>query len=320
METTEQKTDSLGQGRGEAPSEPYRGAPDADHPAVSIIVPVWKDARWVRRCLRSVIAQRTGLCCECIVVDDCGGDGSMAIVEEMIRANDDALLTFRIIRHERNEGVSVARNDGIRAARGLYITFLDADDEWQPAFLKTLLRLALRHHLPDMVRSEIDERGKTRMLHHPWPAFTAEASFMEVLVKGFVMPGARLLRRRLFSTGELFFISGIRHEDEPWHFHEARLVRTVAATPLPLYIYHDNPTSYTRTEQAEVTYGYYRVIFRHLLACVNRQDPEELMGVTYKYVMTALSLHRRLPDVEQMIAGAGLTFSELEQQTLDKIG
>lgn len=299
--------------------KPYRGMPDEDHPAVSIIVPVWHDALWVRRCLTSVMAQRAGVCCECIIVDDGGADGSMDIVEEMIRENSDPQMAFRILRHCRNMGVSVARNDGIRAARGLYITFLDADDEWHPAYLRTLLRLALRYKLPDMVRCAVAEEGGTRMLHHSWQEYTPNASFMEVLVKGFIGPVARLLRRSLFLSGELFFLEGIRHEDEPWHFHEARLVKTVAATNKPLYIYHDNPTSYTRTEQAEKTCNYYRAIFRHLLEIVHRDDEEELDGLKYKYVMTALHLHRRLPDIEQMITREGIAFSKLDMETLGKL-
>lgn len=298
---------------------PYRGVPDADHPAVSIIVPVWQDAKWVRRCLSSVVAQRPGVCCECIIVDDCGGDGSMAIVEEQIAANDDPQMAFRILRHSRNEGVSVARNDGIRAARGLYITFLDADDEWRPAFLRTLLRLALRYRFPDVVMSEIEEEGTYRMFHFPWPEYIPQREFMDYYVKGFVMPGARLLHRRLFRSGELFFIEGIRFEDEPWHFHESRLVKTVAATSKPLYIYHDNPTSYTRSQRLEDTSKYFNVIFRHLLDVVCRENEEELAAIRFKYIRTAIYFRRRLPAIEQMFADEGIEFDSQERKALKKL-
>ena len=64
---------------------------------------------------------------ECIIVDDCGKDESMTIVREMLSAYVGA-IHFRIVRHEHNCGISLARNTGFHAAEGDYVMFVDSDD------------------------------------------------------------------------------------------------------------------------------------------------------------------------------------------------
>ena len=84
---------------------------------VSIIIPVYNVAPYIEACLKSVMGQTyTGLM-ECIVVDDCGTDNSMAIVERVIDEYDGA-IHFHIEHHHSNRGLSAARNTGIAKANG----------------------------------------------------------------------------------------------------------------------------------------------------------------------------------------------------------
>lgn len=104
---------------------------------ISVIIPLYNKERQIRATLESVLNQSyTDF--EIVVVDDGSTDGSAAIVESV----QDARL--RLIRQE-NGGVSAARNRGIREAKGEYVAFLDADDLWDPDFLKTLQHLAERY-------------------------------------------------------------------------------------------------------------------------------------------------------------------------------
>ncbi|NLL79468.1 MAG: glycosyltransferase family 2 protein [Clostridiales bacterium] len=89
---------------------------------ISIIVPVYRSESTLRRCVESLTAQ-TYVEIEIILVIDGSPDGSGELAEEL--AAEDARI--RVI-YQENQGVSVARNTGIEAARGDYVLFVDSDD------------------------------------------------------------------------------------------------------------------------------------------------------------------------------------------------
>jgi glycosyltransferase involved in cell wall biosynthesis len=98
-----------------------------------VVIPLYNKVRHVQRALDSVVAQTFGGF-EVIVVNDGSTDGSDKVVE---RYADSRIRLF----HQENAGVSAARNRGIAEAKGELVAFLDADDEWLPGFLSTVLRL-----------------------------------------------------------------------------------------------------------------------------------------------------------------------------------
>jgi glycosyltransferase involved in cell wall biosynthesis len=101
-----------------------------DKPLVSVIIPAFNAAAYIRQALNSVLAQ-TYQAIEVIVVDDGSSDATSAVVEEF--ATKDA--RFQLVRQS-NAGVGAARNTAIRKARGKYIAPLDADDYWFPQKLE----------------------------------------------------------------------------------------------------------------------------------------------------------------------------------------
>ena len=92
-----------------------------------MIVPVYQVELYIEECLRSVMRQAYDGEMECLVIDDCGTDSSMAIVERLIKAYNGP-VRFTVIHHERNSGLSASRNTGIQHASGNYLFFLDSDD------------------------------------------------------------------------------------------------------------------------------------------------------------------------------------------------
>lgn len=89
---------------------------------ISIIVPVYKVEPYIRRCLDSIIAQ-TFTDWECILVDDGSPDNSGAICDEYAKLDE----RFQVI-HQKNQGVTRARANGVAVAKGDFITFVDPDD------------------------------------------------------------------------------------------------------------------------------------------------------------------------------------------------
>lgn len=101
---------------------------------ISVIIPTYNREYLVSQAIQSVLTQ-TYRDFELIVVDDASDDNTEAVVNNF---NDSRI---RYIKHEKNAGVSAARNTGIIAARGEYIAFLDSDDKWLPEKLEKQLRL-----------------------------------------------------------------------------------------------------------------------------------------------------------------------------------
>ena len=96
---------------------------------VSVIIPVYNASRWLAECLSTVISQ-TLQEIEIICVDDGSTDGSYQILEAFQKKDD----RIKLIKQE-NAGAGAARNRGLDAASGEYLSFLDADDEFEPEML-----------------------------------------------------------------------------------------------------------------------------------------------------------------------------------------
>ena len=108
-------------------------------PTVSIVVPMYNTEKYIRQCLISVLSQKfTDF--EVIVVDDCSKDNSVAEVEKLIPHFDERLKL--ICRNEQSGCAGIPRNDGIKAANGKYIVFLDSDDMLLPTTLRDYVEIA----------------------------------------------------------------------------------------------------------------------------------------------------------------------------------
>ncbi len=100
---------------------------------ISVVIPLYNKEKQIAHTLQSVFAQ-TFQDFEIVIVDDGSTDNS---VKEVKKFDDPRVLLIQ----QSNAGVSAARNRGIEEANGELIAFLDADDEWMPEFLQTILQL-----------------------------------------------------------------------------------------------------------------------------------------------------------------------------------
>ncbi len=103
-------------------------------PEISVIVPVYNVEKYLRRCVDSILNQ-TFSDFELILVDDGSTDGSAAICDEYA-ANSGGVNV--VVVHQKNGGVSKARNAGLKSAKGEYITFVDSDDYIAKNYLECL--------------------------------------------------------------------------------------------------------------------------------------------------------------------------------------
>jgi len=109
---------------------------------VSVIVPTYNRAYCLERAVGSVLAQ-THADVEVVIIDDGSTDGTAELVEQRYRG-DQRVRYF----HQKNTGISGARNAGLARAEGAYFAFLDSDDEWMPWKLE--LQIACLRAHPDV--------------------------------------------------------------------------------------------------------------------------------------------------------------------------
>src|SRR5687768_15886944 len=103
-------------------------------PLVSVIMPAYNAEKYIQQAIDSVLTQ-TFTSWELIIIDDGSNDGTVSVVKRNQLKNDHILLI-----QQENKKQGAARNAGLHVARGVWIAFLDSDDQWLPTKLETQLR------------------------------------------------------------------------------------------------------------------------------------------------------------------------------------
>ncbi|MGN0202137.1 MAG: glycosyltransferase family 2 protein [Candidatus Cryptobacteroides sp.] len=109
---------------------------------ISIIVPVFKVEKYIRRCADSLFGQ-TFRDLEIIFVDDCSPDGSVRVIREVLESFPQRKEQVKIVRLEQNGGVDNARRQGCFASSGDYVMFVDSDDFLETQAVEKLMAKAL---------------------------------------------------------------------------------------------------------------------------------------------------------------------------------
>ncbi len=118
---------------------------------LSIVIPVYNVGKTLERCVQSVLNQKFRDY-QIILVDDGSTDNSGEICEQLLRQDQ----RIQVI-HQKNAGLSAARNAGIKKAKGEYITFIDSDDYIGNDTLKPLMDLLTIHHDYDILEYSVYE-------------------------------------------------------------------------------------------------------------------------------------------------------------------
>jgi glycosyltransferase involved in cell wall biosynthesis len=167
-------------------------------PRVTIVVPCFNHGRYLGEALQSVVDQDYEDF-EAIVVDD----GSTDKTPEVVNSFADPRIKYV---SQENQGLSAARNTGIRNSSGELIAFLDADDTYHPAFLSTLLKLLagdMKARAAYCGYQFIDECG--RPLPRKECRVVAPKSFFSAMLDGgFLVPACFLLYRNCLDRVGLF--------------------------------------------------------------------------------------------------------------------
>ena len=112
-----------------------------DEPLVSVIIPFFNAAPYIKATIESVEAQ-SYTNWEIIMVDDGSSDGSLQVAQTFVKKHPEKIFLFTHANNQ-NKGAAASRNLGFAKSKGDLITFLDSDDLWLPHKLKTQVQLML---------------------------------------------------------------------------------------------------------------------------------------------------------------------------------
>lgn len=210
---------------------------------ISVIIPVFRVEAYLRRCLDSVLAQ-TYENTEIILVDDGSDDGCPAICDAYARQDS----RVRVI-HQKNKGLSGARNTGIDRAEGRYLAFVDSDDYLVPEFLERLYGACVETDSDMSVcrweyvkGGPVPEKGNGEI-----KTFTGRQMMANLYIPDgayFVVAWNKLYKRELFES--IRYPLGRIHEDEATTYRIYHRVRQAAYVDSSLYGYFVTPSSITR--------------------------------------------------------------------------
>lgn len=215
---------------------------------VSIIIPVYNVADFIIPCLSSV-AEQSYYHIEVIIVDDCGTDNSMQLVEQFI-SNYKGSIKFRILKHSRNAGLSAARNTGTAHAAGQYIYYLDSDDMLTPDTIKNLLEKAEETDA-DMICGEYCFVGGEDIFDGHMNLKSDEViiqgtqNILEALCRRqyFVTAWNKLIKTDFLKKSGVSFIEGLLFEDDPWSVELAYKLNKIVLLNKKTYQYVYRKTS-----------------------------------------------------------------------------
>lgn len=182
-------------------------------PLISVIVPVYKVEQYLTRCVESILAQ-TYRNTEILLVDD----GSPDRCPEICEAYAKDYSNIRVF-HQKNKGLSGARNTGIDHAKGEYLAFIDSDDVWEAHFLESLYHALIETGADiSQCRWEYMHGDQIKETYNPAAkreCFTGREMLANLYIQTgayFVVAWNKLYKKELFES--IRYPEGRIHEDE----------------------------------------------------------------------------------------------------------
>lgn len=246
-------------------------------PLVSIIIPAFNAAPWIKQTIASVLMQTLARW-ECIVVDDGSADETPDIVSSLADSR------MRLI-SQKNSGVAAARNRGLEAAQGQYIAFLDADDLWHPMALERMFSALVANPgcvlcWGDFVRFDDETKAVVPLPATRW--WHSGNVWEDLLVDCFMQFGA--LCARAEAAKDLSFNTSLKIcEDRDWLL---RLLRGRTAIHVP-HVVH-----FYRQRSGSAIRDYGRFLDDEEAMLLTHLERDDVSSRLKKRVYSALQFHR----------------------------
>lgn len=207
---------------------------------VSFVVPVYNVEKYLRHCIDSILMQ-SSINMEIILINDGSTDKSLNICRDYANKYE-----FIKIIDKKNEGVSVARNLGIKYSTGEYICFMDGDDYYCDNFAKKFYDICMKNEL-DIIRGQykIYDEDKKRTIDNykeiPYiNTLLSGRNFLDLSIKNNsneVVPWLGFFKRKFLLDNNIFFPEGIAYEEDQLFFIKALLATNCNIIQTSTYFY-----------------------------------------------------------------------------------
>ena len=243
-------------------------------PKFSIIIPVYNVEKYLKKCLES-IKNQSYKDYEVIIVNDGSTDKSKDILDE---------YDYKVI-NQKNQGLSVARNNGVKKAKGEYLIFVDSDDYIEKDLLKELNKSLTDN--PDLVRFQIREvygdNTKKDYNEEPFTNKNGVEAFSILCKYHFVENAwAYLYRKDFYLKNKFSFKKGAIHEDfglVPLVIMKAKIVNSISYIG---YNYLQRENSIMSEKNYEKTKKKVSDMFEHYDYLIKEINKTELDSKLYK--------------------------------------
>ncbi|MDE5754403.1 MAG: glycosyltransferase [Oscillospiraceae bacterium] len=264
---------------------------------ISVIIPAYNCEQHIERCIRSLMAQ-THQQLEIIVVDDGASDQTPQICDSL--AEEDCRIT---VHHQKNGGVSSARNAGLKRCHGEYISFMDSDDYAEPQMYELLLQTLFQHKTKvAMCEYLMEEDSSTRIAKISENTVTISSQQLMKDIFTYKYMGVlwnKLFRKDIFINNNIFF-------DESICFCEDILLLTkisaycpqVALCKKPLYHYVIYPDSLCHGKMNLRKLSIIKAVDRIMAFC-SENLPELLPYAKYFSITNKMTIYDNLVTLKQ---------------------
>ena len=252
-------------------------------PFFSIIIPIFNTELYLRRCLDSIVNQ-SFRDIEVILVNDGSKDNSINICLEYIEKDKRISLILK-----QNEGLSEARNDGIKKAKGDYILFVDSDDFIDEKACETFYIVIKEYFHLEIIAAKHEVIKKKKRIQRPIVIPDDVVSGVEFLKQQFEAKKyycnvvRNVYNRKFLIDNYLYFKKGLLAEDMDWTPRVFILARRVKAIDYPFYKNVKRNKSITRSIDKTKFIDDVLYILNEFNFLLNEIDDEELKVLFKNY-------------------------------------
>ena len=221
---------------------------------ISVIVPVYNVAQYLEKSIAS-IQQQTYKNLEIILVDDGATDESGRLCEQ-IAEQDERVLVY----HKENEGLSQARNDGLKQAHGDYVIFIDSDDYIHSEMIASLYQQLVKEDadVSSCGVMNVYANSESPQTENQDDYFVCDTeTFLREYLIGEKIPGTicnKLIKKEI--AAQLTFPKGLIYEDAYYHFDLIKVAKKYVVNTNPYYYYFHRGDSITTNPYAEKDLAY----------------------------------------------------------------